>query len=82
MMPQMGLGTVLVIVGGCGYPMIALPTAALGVVTGSDRAMVMPSIYACSVGVAVLLGLIVLRLKAVEGWSGPRAFSQIASERL
>ena len=60
---------VLVIVGGCGYPMIALPTAALGVVTGSDRAMVMPSIYACSVGVAVLLGLIVLRLKAVASES-------------
>ena len=60
---------VLVIVGGCGYPMIALPTAALGVLTGSEEAMVMPSIYACSVAVAVLLGLIVLRLKTVASES-------------
>ena len=59
----------LVIVVGCGYPLMWLPTVALGVVTESDEAMVMPSIYACSVAVAVLLGLIVLRLKVVASES-------------
>ena len=55
----------MVIAGGCGYPLLWLPTLALGAVTGSEPAMVMPAIYACSVAVAVLLGLIVLRLKSV-----------------
>ena len=42
-----------------------LPMVAVGSVTGSEEAMVMPAIYACSVAVAVLLGLIVLRLKSL-----------------
>ena len=56
---------VIVIVGGCGYPLLWLPMVAVGSVTGSEEAMVMPAIYACSVAVAVLLGLIVLRLKSL-----------------
>ena len=55
----------MVIAGGCGYPLLWLPTLALGAVTESEPAMVMPAIYACSVAVAVLLGMIVLRLKSV-----------------
>ena len=57
----------MVMVAGCGYPLMWLPSVALGAVTGSDEAMVMPVIYACSVAVAVLMALIVVRLKAVAG---------------
>ena len=57
----------MVMVVGCGYPLMWLPSVALGAVTGSDEAMVMPVIYACSVAVAVLMALIVARLKAVAG---------------
>jgi hypothetical protein len=57
----------MVMVAGCGYPLMWLSSVALGAVTGSDEAMVMPVIYACSVAVAVLMALIVVRLKAVAG---------------
>lgn len=55
----------LVVVGGCGYPLLWLPAIALGAATGSEQAMVMPVIYSCSVVVAVLLGMTVLRLKSL-----------------
>lgn len=55
----------VVILAGCGFPLMWLPATALGAATGSEDAMVLPAIYACGVVVAVLLAMIVLRLKAV-----------------
>ncbi|HCD01859.1 MAG TPA: hypothetical protein DER64_15175 [Planctomycetaceae bacterium] len=55
----------MVVVGGCGVPLLWVPTVAVGSVTGREGAMALPTIYACSVAVAVLLGLIVLRLKSL-----------------
>ena len=54
-----------VILAGCGFPLMWLPATALEAATGSEDAMGLPAIYACGVVVAVLLAMIVLRLKAV-----------------
>ncbi len=56
---------IMVVIGGCGYPLMWLPTVTLAAVTGSDEAMVMPTIYAACLAVAVLLSLTVLRLKTM-----------------
>ena len=55
----------MLIVAGCGFPLMWLPATALGAATGSQDVMVLPVIYACGAAVAVLLAMIVLRLKSV-----------------
>ena len=55
----------MVVVGGCGVPLLWVPTVAVGSATGTEVAMALPTIYACGIAVAVLLGLIVLRLKSL-----------------
>ena len=55
----------MVVVGGCGVPLLWVPTVAVGSATGTEAAMALPTIYACGIAVAVLLALIVLRLKSL-----------------
>ena len=55
----------MVVVGGCGVPLLWVPTVAVGSATGTEVAMALPTIYACGIAVAVLLALIVLRLKSL-----------------
>ena len=57
----------VLIVAGCGFPLLWLPATALGAATGNQDVMVLPVIYACGAAVAALLAMIVLRLKSVVG---------------